>query len=99
MEDGPPKPDPFPVTRALELMGKKPGKDVVMVGDTPDDIRAAVNCGCRGVGVATPENAEKSIADGKEFDADGLCSAMKECGADIVMEPGFDGLLDVFPKA
>lgn len=99
MEDGPPKPDPFPVTRALELMGKKPGKDVVMVGDTPDDIRAAVNCGCRGVGVATPENAEKSIADGKEFDADGLCSAMKECGADIVMKPGFDGLLDVFPKA
>mmetsp|Transcript_1322 Transcript_1322/g.2063 ORF Transcript_1322/g.2063 Transcript_1322/m.2063 type:complete len:253 (+) Transcript_1322:185-943(+) len=98
MEDGPAKPDPFPVVRALELMGREAGKDVVMVGDTPDDIRAAIACGCRAVGVATPENVEKSIANGSEHDSCTLSVAMKECGADIVMKPGFLELLDVFPE-
>jgi len=98
MEDGPPKPDPFPVMRALELLGKDAGKDVVMVGDTPDDIRAAIACGCRGVGVATPENVVNSIAKGKEHDSCTLSVAMKECGADVVMQPGFVALLDIFPE-
>jgi len=98
MEDGPAKPDPFPVVRALELMGREAGKDVVMVGDTPDDIRAAIACGCRAVGVATPENVEKSIANGSEHDSCTLSVAMKECGADIVMKPGFEELLDLFPE-
>lgn len=70
MEDGPPKPDPFPVKRACELLGIDPSQSVIMVGDTPDDIRAALACNCRGVGVATPENAIKSKADGKSFDSD-----------------------------
>ena len=97
MEDGPPKPDPFPVKRACELLGITPSKSVIMVGDTPDDIRAAINCDCRGVGVATPENAKSSIEQGKSFDSDKLCQAMKDCGADTILEPGFDGLLHVFP--
>lgn len=98
MEDGPPKPDPFPVVRALEILKQDPSKAVVMVGDTPDDIRAAIACGCRAVGVATPENVDKSIAAGKEHDSCALSAAMKDCGADVVMKPGFEELLDVFPK-
>eukprot|EP00978_Attheya_sp_CCMP212_P003956 scaffold8420_cov48-Attheya_sp.AAC.1 len=97
MEDGPPKPDPFPVQRACELLAIHPGPSVVFVGDTPDDIRASVSVNCRGIGVATPENAKQSQKDGKPFDSDALCTAMKSCGADQILEPGFEGLLDFFP--
>lgn len=96
MEDGPPKPDPFPVTRACELLGVKPSNLVVMVGDTPDDIRAGVACGCRGVGVATPENAELAKKEMRAHDTGKLTMAMMECGAELILEPGFDGLLDLF---
>jgi len=99
MEDGPPKPDPFPVKRACELLGVIPSNTVVMVGDTPDDIRAAVACGCRGVGVATPENADLASKEMRAHDTGKLTVAMKECGADLILEPGFDGLLDLFPDA
>mmetsp|Transcript_24141 Transcript_24141/g.29726 ORF Transcript_24141/g.29726 Transcript_24141/m.29726 type:complete len:256 (-) Transcript_24141:160-927(-) len=97
MEDGPPKPDPFPVAKALELLGVKPSKEVIMVGDTPDDIRSAIANGCRGVGVATPESAELSKEEGRAHDTCMLSMAMKECGADIVLEPGFASLVDMFP--
>lgn len=98
MEDGPPKPDPFPLLKALEWLGGIPAdKSVIMVGDTPDDIRAAINCGCRGIGVATPENASVAKAEGRAHDTCKLSLAMKECGADIVMEPGFEALLNLFP--
>lgn len=43
MEDAPLKPDPAPVRRALEALGVR---SAWMVGDTPDDVRAA-----RGAGV------------------------------------------------
>ncbi len=98
MEDGPPKPDPFPVTRALELLGVEPSKEVIMVGDTPDDIRSALACGCRGVGVATPESAAASKREGKAHDTCKLSNAMKECGADVVLEPGFENLVDMFSE-
>lgn len=96
MEDGPPKPDPFPVRRALELLGVEPSKEVIMVGDTPDDIRSAIACGCRGVGVATPESAIVSKSEGRAHDTCKLSLAMKECGADVVLEPGFEKLVDLF---
>eukprot|EP00752_Nemacystus_decipiens_P005173 g4694.t1 len=54
MEDGPAKPDPFPVARAAELLGVKP-QDTALVGDTPDDVLAAVRAGARGIGVLTPK--------------------------------------------
>ena len=99
MEDGPPKPDPFPVSQACKLLGVEPSLSVVMVGDTPDDIRAAHAAGCRGVGVATPENAEKADQAGKSFHEHcALCVAMKSCGADTIVSPGFDSLVDVFPE-
>jgi len=97
MEDGPPKPDPFPVKRACELLGVECSKDVIMLGDTPDDIRAAVACGCNGVGVTTPEAAEELKRQGKPHDEAKLAIAMKECGASIILEPGFAKLVDMFP--
>jgi len=96
MEDGPPKPDPFPVARACELLKVRPSKAVIMVGDTPDDISAAVECGCRGVGVVTPGDAILAEKEGKLFDSGELAVSMKKCGADIIMKPGFDELLDIF---
>ncbi|CAN0305684.1 unnamed protein product, partial [Hapterophycus canaliculatus] len=54
MEDGPAKPDPFPVIRAAKLLGVNP-KDTALVGDTPDDILAAVRAGAGGIGVLTPK--------------------------------------------
>ena len=63
-----------------------------------DDIRAAVAAGCRGVGVATPEAVAAAEAEGKPFDSSKLCIAMKECGVDIVLRPGFADLIEMFPS-
>lgn len=98
MEDGPPKPDPFPVKEACRLMGIEPSPFVILVGDTPDDIRAAIAAGCKGVGVATPEAAEEQVKNGKTYDTTQLCIAMKECGAELILEPGFAKLVDNFPR-
>lgn len=97
MEDGPPKPDPFPVKEACRLLGIEPSSSIILVGDTPDDIRAAIAAGCKGVGVATPEAAEGQLKSGMPFDSTQLCVAMKECGADLIFEPGFSKLVDHFP--
>lgn len=98
MEDGPPKPDPFPVKKACELLGVEPGPNVIMVGDTPDDIRAAVACGCTGVGVTVPEAAEELAKEGKPHTDAKLAVAMMGCGVKEVLEPGFEKLVDYFPE-
>ena len=97
MEDGPAKPDPFPVLEACKKLGIHPSPSVILVGDTPDDIRAANAAGCKGVGVATPEAAAEQAKQGKSYDSTQLCIAMKECGVDMILEPGFEKLLDYFP--
>ncbi len=97
MEDGPPKPDAFPVRRACELMGVEPSGKVLMVGDTPDDVRSALAAGCRAIGVSTPEAAAAAAQDGKEHHENLLSNSLKECGAEVVLEPGFVGLLDYLP--
>jgi histidinol-phosphate aminotransferase len=51
MEDGPGKPDPAPVRRALDLLG---ASRAWMVGDTPDDVRAARAAGVVPIGVPAP---------------------------------------------
>jgi histidinol-phosphate aminotransferase len=48
MEDGPAKPDPAPVRLALQRLGVR---HAWMVGDTPDDIRAARAAGVLALGV------------------------------------------------
>jgi HAD superfamily hydrolase (TIGR01548 family) len=98
MEDGPAKPDPFPVKEACRLLGVDPSPSVVLVGDTPDDIRAALAAGCKGVGVATPDGAEEQAKKGENYDSTKLCIAMKECGADKILPPAFAELIDSFPS-
>jgi len=51
MEDAPAKPDPAPVHLALQRLGVS---RAIMIGDTPDDIRAAVAAGVVGVGILSP---------------------------------------------
>ena len=96
MEDGPSKPDPYPVKRVCELLNIQPNKSVVLVGDTPDDMRAAVSAGISGVGVATPEAVEEAEQAGKTYDQTILSKAMKEVGADVILPPGFAQLVDMF---
>ena len=50
-DDGPGKPDPFPVTAALRRLGVT---RAWMVGDTPDDVRAARAAGVLPLGVVAP---------------------------------------------
>ncbi|CAM9601084.1 unnamed protein product [Ascophyllum nodosum] len=100
MEDGPAKPDPFPVARAIELLGVNP-KDAAMIGDTPDDILAAVKAGAIGYGVLTPQDHAKatlaSAASEGSSGAPSLSDSMLSAGALEVFEPGFTHLLDVVP--
>lgn len=44
MEDGPPKPSPIPVQLACERLNLPP-RSCLMIGDTPDDIKAGVAAG------------------------------------------------------
>ncbi len=50
-EDAPLKPDPAPVRLALEALA---ARTAWMLGDTPDDVRAAVGAGAVPVGVVPP---------------------------------------------
>ena len=95
-EDGPSKPDPFPVRRCCELLGVPPSASVVLVGDTPDDCKAAVAAGCSAVGVVTPEVAQECEQNGGDYATTKLAIAMKEAGADVILPPGFSKLIDMF---
>ncbi len=56
MEDAPPKPDPAPVRLALEQLGVQ---RAWMLGDTPDDIRAASQARVLPLGIVAPgDNAD-----------------------------------------
>ena len=50
-EDGPAKPDPFPVRAAMNALGVT---RAWLIGDTPDDIRAARSAGALPLGVVAP---------------------------------------------
>lgn len=92
MEDGPAKPAPDAVLTACARLGVAPAA-AVMVGDTPDDVRAAVAAGAVGVGVLTPRDAAAALLAGTATTAMG--KALEECGAQRVLAPGLAGLLDV----
>jgi len=57
MEDAPIKPDPAPVRLALERLGVA---TAWMVGDTPDDLRAARGAGVLPIGVVAPGDDPES---------------------------------------
>lgn len=54
MEDGPAKPDPQPVERALNTMGQS---RAWMLGDTRDDVEAARSASVLPIGVLAPQNS------------------------------------------
>ena len=56
MEDAPAKPSPEPVQLALTSLGVT---RALMVGDTPDDIKAAVGAGVVGIGVSIQHNDDE----------------------------------------
>ncbi len=55
-----PKPDPESVLLALERLGVEAGR-VLLVGDTPDDVRAARAAGVEPVGVTTGAYAAEAL--------------------------------------
>lgn len=96
--EGPSKPDPFGVHKVCEALGVQPSRKVILIGDTPDDIRAAVAAGCTGIGVTTPEAVAAQEAKGEPHTEAPLSRAMTECGADMVLPPGFAELIDYVPE-
>jgi len=97
MEDGPHKPHPFPVLEACRLLNLEPGLDVIMVGDTPDDIKSAEEAGCRPIGVVTPDAALKRKESGEAFDSCAMSHSMRRSGSNVVIvRPGLEDLVDFF---
>ena len=58
LEDGPCKPDPAPVRLAMQRLG---ATRAWMVGDTPDDARAASNAGALPLGVVAPGELRDAV--------------------------------------
>jgi|EP00624_Nannochloropsis_granulata_P003961 imidazoleglycerol-phosphate dehydratase len=102
MEDGPPKPDPFPVSRACTLLGVA-AQDTLMIGDTVDDIRAALAAGSIPIGVLTPEEEAKLTLSPSSSNGGGgngvaaLGPHLSAAGAKTVLRPGLAELLDWVP--
>jgi len=82
MEDGPLKPDPAPVREAASRLGVQ---RTWMVGDTPDDIRAAVGAGAVPIGIVAPGPDPTASA-----------AALRDAGAAIVLG-AIDDLLELLP--
>jgi len=59
MEDGPVKPDPAPVRLAVARLGVE---RAWMVGDTPDDVRAAAAAGVVPIGIVAPGEDPERVA-------------------------------------
>lgn len=86
MEDAPAKPNPRPVQIAAEKLGINPD-NCIMIGDTPDDVRAAVAAGCVAWGVLTPEEDAK-ITLGYSSPAEGMSASIMAAGAVGIMKAG-----------
>ncbi len=82
MEDGPLKPDPAPVRAAATALGV--GR-TWMIGDTPDDIRAAARAGAIPIGVVAPGTDPAASA-----------GALRESGAATVLNT-IDDLMELLP--
>uniref|UniRef100_A0A7S3PMG0 Imidazoleglycerol-phosphate dehydratase n=1 Tax=Aplanochytrium stocchinoi TaxID=215587 RepID=A0A7S3PMG0_9STRA len=89
MNETPSKPSPEPVLLALKQLGVTDPSKTIMLGDTPDDIRAAKAAGAAAFGVVTPGNS----LDGE------LALALSESGADQLLRPGLFELLDILAES
>ena len=74
-EDAPLKPDPAPVRLALDQLG---ARTAWMLGDTPDDLRAAAGAGVAPVGVVPPGGGET------------VRTALEEAGAARIVQADTD---------
>lgn len=105
MEDGPAKPSPAPLRRALTRLAAASGlplhgsggdalaamaTQAVMVGDTVDDARAAVACGAAAIGVLTPDKAGWA---GEE-----AAMGLRAAGAEVVIGAGLGKLSAAIAK-
>lgn len=84
MNETEPKPSPEPVLKALKLLKATEQDSVVMLGDTPDDVSAAIAAGIEAFGVRLPGEEEHNP----------MVLKMIELGATRVLEPGFSSLLE-----
>jgi histidinol-phosphate aminotransferase len=82
MEDAPAKPDPRPVRLAMERLSVR---RAWMVGDTPDDVRAARAAGVVPLGITAPGDDPSSVP-----------KTLSAAGAGRVLER-FDELLELLP--
>ena len=82
MEDAPLKPDPAPVRLALTRLGVE---RAWMVGDTPDDVRAARRAGAVPIGIVAPGHPSSEMR-----------HALREAGAGRVLD-GLGELEDLLP--
>ena len=93
MEDGPPKPSSIPVELALARLGVV-ASAAAMVGDTVDDVVAAVSAQTIAFGVLTPIAHAKAIV--QQSDSP-LVEVLERAGASSVLLPGLGELLDIIP--
>jgi len=80
MEDAPPKPDPRPITIALERLGET---HAWMIGDTPDDLVAARRAGVASIGVLAPGDRateERAFEAGRTLVASGAARILRTAG-------------------
>lgn len=90
------KPSPEGVFRAAELMGVDP-KDCIMIGDTPDDVRAGKSAGARAYGVITPEEEAEQYL-GISNPSAGMRQSLLSAGADGVIRAGLGEMLEILPR-
>jgi len=79
------KPSPAPVLLGLEKLAVLPSRKVIMLGDTPDDIRSAKAAGVSGFGVRLPGKESTALMD----------KALLDAGADRLLHAGLSELLDI----
>ncbi|OQR80915.1 imidazoleglycerol-phosphate dehydratase [Achlya hypogyna] len=93
MEDGPPKPSPAPILLALQRLNV-PASQVAMIGDTVDDITAAVRASVLAYGVITPGAYANAVL---QYTTAPIVTKLLSVGAKRVLRPGCDELLDEIP--
>lgn len=91
-----PKPSPEGVVLAAKLLGVEV-RDCIMIGDTPDDVRAGKSAGARAYGVITPEEEAEHYL-GIINETAGMRQSLLDAGADGVVRPGLGEMLEIIAK-
>lgn len=92
------KPSPEGVLRACALLGVDP-KLSIMLGDTPDDVRAGKSAGGRAYGVITPEEEAEAYLGISTSSDGGMTDSLLAAGADGVIRPGLGQMLEILSRS